>query len=151
MNRNILIDKISFIKDINNMIQKELETFEFVCNTNSKIDIIFIKNHYFFIDDEEHNITRNIYKVTIKRNAKQFTYMYASQSNNFEIPTFYEVLSRFAFLDNTSYNSFCTKFKLDKTIKESIKTYKKAKKHMRRLNELYDKDEILFIKYISDY
>lgn len=75
------------------MFNYDEQANEFLKKHSASIKIDFLEKNFYFNEDKQ---KRNIYKVTIRRNGKQYSHKFGDSLNNTEknvLPTNYDVLA----------------------------------------------------------
>lgn len=94
------------------MNKYENKTDKFLKDTKTSFKVKFLKNDYHFTDDKE---TRDIFKVTFKRNNKRFSVnfgqsIYDSDYNGSNIPSSYDVLACLQKYEIGSFQDFISEY-----------------------------------------
>ena len=96
------------------------ETKKFLKNTGTKIKIVFKETKLNPWDEQRKPMNTwncNIYRVTIKRNGKQYSFNFTDSYNNYlngNEPSEYDVLACLQKYDVGSYDDFCSEFGYEK-------------------------------------
>ena len=121
---------------------------DFLQKTNTKIDIEYLKYDYHFSDDED---KRDIYKVVIKRNGKQFTLNFGqsiANSRRKEAPTNYDILACLIKYEVGTFDDFCGNYGYSNDSKISQKIYKAVVKEWENVCRIWSDDEIELLQEI---
>lgn len=124
---------------------------EFCKKTGTTVEINFkeIKKNPWNTTDFTSNWYHNIYRVTIKRNEKQFSFNFTDSKHNTDNnikPNEYDVLSCLTKCDVGTFEDFCSEFGYETWAeypargynKESYKTYKAVEKEYNNVVRLFE-------------
>ena len=111
---------------------------DFCEKTGTKIIIEYLKHDYHFQDDKEE---RDIYKVTIKRNKKQFSLNFGQSLINSDHgntpPTEYGILAHITKYDPEDFENFCSEYGYDTDSKKAEKIYKAVEREYNNVYRLF--------------
>ena len=111
---------------------------DFLKETKTSFEAVFETYGKHFDDDKE---SRNIYKITLKRNGKQFSFNFGQSINDTNAgidPTAYDVLSCLTKYDPGSFDDFCSDFGYDNDSRKAEKTYKAVVKEYNKVNAMFN-------------
>lgn len=120
------------------------DTQEFLTRVNATVTIDFIKKG--LVPHWNDNALHNIYKVTVKRNGKQYTYNFHDSIHNTQnniSPDEYDVLACLEKYDVGSFEDFCSEFGYDafdeygRTNKETKKIYNAVVKEFEGVERVF--------------
>jgi hypothetical protein len=110
---------------------------DFLKETGTTFKVKFYEYGKYFDDDKE---SRNIYKVTLRRNKKSYTFKFGQSINNTGKgiePTAYDVFSCIQKYDVGSFEDFCSEFGYDTDSRKAEKTYKAVLKEFENVDRLF--------------
>jgi len=110
---------------------------KFIKDVNAKVTIEYVEYGKHFDDDKEE---RNIYRITIKRNGKSFTFKFGDSINNTqngEEPSVYDVLACVQKYDCGTFENFCSEFGYDTDSRKAEKTYKAVCREFKGINRVF--------------
>lgn len=118
--------------------QKQAE--DFLKETNTTLKIKYLKYDYHFADDKE---KRDIYRVTLKRGRKSYTFNFGQSLNNTQksiVPSSYEILTCLTKENPEDFENFCSNFGYDTDSIEASKVYKSVIKEWEGIKRVFDVD-----------
>lgn len=121
---------------------------DFLQKTNTKIDIEYLKYDYHFIGDKDE---RDIYKVTIKRDSRQFSLNFGqslARSRRKEAPTNYDILACLTKNEVGTFDDFCGNYGYSNDSKTARKIYKAVVKEWENVCLIWSDDEIELLQEI---
>ena len=136
------------------MMNYEAMAKEFCKNTETKVNIKFKEQRFnpWNESDYRKNWVHNIYRVTIKRNGKQFSFDFTDSKHNTDngiLPTEYDVLACLTKYEVGNFEEFCSEFGYDVWAeypedatkegynKENYKTWKAVTKEYNNVIRLF--------------
>lgn len=125
---------------------------EFVKRNNIKINVEWAERNPNMIEDAWSK-TANHYKTTLKKDKKQLTVYFSMGSALTEEPTAEEVLNSLAidgsvYLNNNSFEDFCSDFGYDEDSRTAEKTYNTIIKQAEKTEKFLGKE--LFNQLVYD-
>lgn len=125
-------------------VENGKESFkEIVKSLNVKIDLIGTRRYF-----DEDTESRNVYKITVRRDGKQISFKFGDSINHtlegIE-PDLYDVLTTISAeydFNNTEFEEFCSEFGYNTDSRKAEKTFKLWKKQNTKLHKLFTDEEI---------
>ena len=112
---------------------------DFLKEHNVKMIVKYLKHDFYFLNDKE---TRDIFKITFKRNKKQFSLTFGQSLNNKGInPSSYDVLSCLQKYDVGSFDNFISDFGYNEW---NLSTYPKVLKIYKTVVKQYNQIRLFF-------
>lgn len=109
-----------------------------------------VKHHDFGKHFEGDKTNRHIFKVTLKKDGKQFTFKFGQSINaRSEEPNLYDVLSCLQKYEVGTFNDFCENFGYDEDSRASKKIYKAVLKEYANMEKLFSSDELELLQEIQ--
>lgn len=108
---------------------------QFLKDTGTKFEAEYLTHENYFDDDEQ---PRDIYKITLKRNGKRFSFKFGqSIANRGEEPRAYDVLACLTKNDPGTFEDFCGEFGYSTDSRKAEKTYKAVVKEFAGVQRLF--------------
>lgn len=126
------------------MNEYEKQGQDFLTKTKTTMTIKFLKHDKHFADDKT---SRDIFKVVMKRNNKQYSFNFGqsiNESNGIGThkPTAYNILTCLQKHDVGTFENFCSAYGYDTDSRKAERTYNKVVREYNELKKLYNEDEL---------
>lgn len=120
---------------------------DFLNKHGIKFSSSYVDHKPYFMDDKD---SRDIYKVTFKRDSKQFSLRFGqSIANTGSHPTPYDVLASLTKYDPYSFESFCSDYGYDTDSRKSEKVYNAVQNEWRKMNNFFTSEELTELQDIN--
>lgn len=108
---------------------------DFLKETGTSFKAEYLDHDFYFDGDKE---CRDIYRITLKRNGKQFSFRFGqSIANAGQEPTAYDVLACLTKYDVGSFENFCSEFGYSNDSIKASKLYKAVLREYNGVNRLF--------------
>jgi hypothetical protein len=125
----------------------------FLSDTKTSLTVKFLKNDFHFADDKE---KRDIYKITLKRGSRSFSFNFGQSINNSSIkkenriePSDYDILACLTKYEVGTLENFCSEFGYDTDSKRADKIYTAVLKEFAMVQTLWTDAEIEVLQEIN--
>lgn len=109
-----------------------------------------VKHHLFGRHFDGDTQNRHIFKVTLKKDGKQYTFKFGqSIAEGSNEPTFYDVLACLTKYDPESFEDFCGNYGYDNDSRKAYKTYKAVVKEWENMQRLFNSEELELLQEIN--
>jgi hypothetical protein len=115
------------------------QAIDFLNKTGATIDVKFSHSGKHFDGDKE---DRGIYKVTISRNKREYSFQFGQSIINSGAPSFYDILSCLTKYDPGLFEDFCSEMGYDTDSKKAEKTYNAVRDEYLNMAKLFSDDEL---------
>ena len=108
-----------------------------------------VKLHVFGKHFQDDTQNRYIFKITLKKEGKPFTFKFGqSIANGSEEPTLYDVLTCLIKYEVGTFDDFCGNFGYDYDSRSAKKIYKLVLKEYANMERLFSTEELEILQYI---
>lgn len=109
-----------------------------------------VKHHKYGYHFEEDEQQRHIFKVTLLKDGKQYTFNFGqSIAEDVNEPTMYDVLSCLQKYEVDSFENFCGDFGYDNDSRTAERIYKAVYKEYENMERLFTEEEIELLQNIQ--
>jgi hypothetical protein len=119
------------------MKDSEKQANNFLEKTRTTLKVKFLKNDFYFPEDKE---TRNIYRITLERNGKKYSFTFGQSIFNTKqniSPDAYDILACVEKYQYINFNDFCSSFGYDEDSRKAEKIFKAVQKQGEKINEMF--------------
>ena len=115
------------------MNKYEQQANDFLKSVNASIKMEYLEHRPYFPDDK---VSRDLYRVRIKRKGKQMAFTFGANLNGDE-PTAYDILACLTKYDPGTFEDFCSDYGYDEDSRKAESTYKAVCKEWRNVERVF--------------
>lgn len=128
----------------NDFSSYDIQAYTFLLKSNTEFKVKYVKHDFYFQNDKQ---TRDIYRITLKRNGEKYSFKFGQSINNSNYgnnpPSAYDVLACLTKYDPESFHNFCDEFGYDEDSKKAEKIYKAVQKEYDNIISMFGEDDTI--------